>query len=394
MRSKIEREDMDQLLLWVPYRAFMPTPVPLLRRVLANGEMAELIPGREPLAAQLQRIASARLLFIDQSFLNALHGITPYESWTPECVPARTLAEELMAAALRSSARRVLGLTWNDLHWLNVPGNPNCCSPDLAGFARQFHGLVWSFEQWGEAASGVLPILREGWMDQCGSPQENWRTLTAAIAARFDYTFALNPGEIRRVSAQPAWDASVIGAYYSSRAQALESAAQEGLSLAPYRRIANVTDRVLRLRRRLLPRAENRDLPLRRRVMDAVVARSRVNFVCGGGVRYFVRKVLEFAAIGGCMATWPAAGMRHYGFRDGEHLAMCDEPSDFGKTARWLHPRTALRENMGCAAQVMVNAKHTLDVRAAQMLAWLRELAIGREVRGVWHEGEFQLVPA
>jgi hypothetical protein len=385
---------MEPLLLWVPYRAFMPTPVPLLRRMLAGGEISELIPGRESLPSQLQRIAAARLLFVDQSFLNALHGVAPYESWTPDFLPAQTAVQELMAAVQRSSAPRVLGLTWNDLHWLNVPGNPNCCAADLAGFARQFQGLVWSFEQWGDTASGALPILIEPWMEQAGSPRENWRTLTAGIAARFDYTFALNAGEVRRVSAQPAWDASVIGARYSSRALAHDSALSENLSVAPFRRIASLTDRALRLRRRLLPRRGEADLAVRRRVMDSVVVRSRANFVCGGGVRYFVRKYFEFAAVGGCIASWPAAGMRHYGFRDGEHLAVCGEPSDFGKTARWLRPRTALRESMGTAAQAMVNAKHTLDVRAAQMLAWLRELARGRDVRGVWHEGEFQLVAA
>ena len=94
------------------------------------------------------------------------------------------------------------------------------------------------------------------------------------------------------------------------------------------------------------------------------------------------------------MAVWPPPGLRHYGFRDGEHLAVCAGASDFGKTARWLLARPVVRESMGAAAQQLVLAQHTHGVRAAQLLLWLKELAGGRECRGAYHEGTFQLLPA
>lgn len=48
---------MDALLIWVPYRTYMPSPQPLLKRLLAcgAGEIESLIPGDEDRAAQLRR---------------------------------------------------------------------------------------------------------------------------------------------------------------------------------------------------------------------------------------------------------------------------------------------------------------------------------------------------
>ena len=387
---------MDALLLWVPFRAYMPAPAPLLRRLLAagDGEITELVPDADHLPEQLAAIARARVIIVDQSFLNALNGLSPGEGYLPDRQIGKTLAEVVFAAVLDASATRVLGLTFNDLHWLDIPGSPNFVTADLRGFARRFHALIWGFEQWGETARGELPLELEDWMSTAGSPVENWKTLTETIHSRFDYPFAVDPSEVRRVSGSRLWDASVMGALYKSRAEARQSALDAGLSLAPFRRIANVTSRILRLRQRIFRKASAWDLKMRRRTQDFTASRSGVNFVCGGGLRYYVRKFPELAALGSCMAVWPPAGLRHYGFKDGEHLAVCAGPSDFGKTARWLLARPALREAMGAAAQQLILEKHTFEVRAAQLLAWLRELAGGREVRGVYHSGEFQLSAA
>lgn len=382
---------MRRLLLWYPYRSFMPTPVPLLHRMVASGELEELVPGKELLSAQLNRIASAGLLFVDQSFFNALNGGSFSNNWVPEHRTERQVLIDLMGAVMRSSALRVLGLTWNDLHWLNIPGNPSFCAQDLAGFAPQFHGLVWGYEHWGEVASGRLPTLHESWMKSCGSMQENWHTLADSIPSRFDCPFALSDCEIRRSSAIPVWDASVIGARYSSRVLANDSAIREKLCLAPVRALTRNTERALLLRRWLLPKQDAWDLSAKRILMDALVARSRVNFVCGGGPRYFVRKYFEFAGVGACMASWPATGQRHYGLRDGEHLAECSEPSEFGTVAKWLLARSGLRERMGAAARRLVHERHTVESRAAQLREWLNHLARGASASGVWHEGEFRI---
>jgi hypothetical protein len=386
---------MDALLLWVPFRAFMPAPVPLLQRLLAagDGEIASLIPGHESEAAQIAAIAAAQLIIVDQSFLNALNGLVPNEGYLPDKPVVRALAEELFAAVLRCSAVKVLGLTFNDLHWLNIPGNSNFVAADLRSFARHFQALIWGFEQWGETARGELPLRHEDWLAGAGPPVENWNTLTS-IRARFDCPFALHPQEVRRVNRRRHWDVSVMGALYQSRMDARQSALDEHLHLAPFRRVSNLTGRLITVRQRFLKRAATWDLKMRRSTQDFVAAHSGVNFVCGSGVRYYVRKFPEMAAIGSCMAVWPPPGLRHYGFRDGEHLAVCGEPSDFGKTARWLLARPALRERMGAAAQQVVSRQHTVEVRAAQMLSWLRELVRGRDVHGVYHEGEFQLMPA
>ena len=386
---------MDALLLWVPFRAYMPSPVPLLRRLLAagDGEIASLVPNAENLQTQLAAIAAARVIIVDQSFINALNGLEPNEGYIPDTRVSRALAEELFAAVLQCGAAKVLGLTFNDLHWLNIPGSPNFVATDLRGFTSHFQALIWGFEQWGETARGELPVKHEDWMHTAGSPVENWNILSS-VRARFDCPFALDPNEVRRVNGHRLWDASVMGALYKSRAEARQSARDENLSLAPFVRIANLTSRVIRLRQRFFRKAKSWDLILRRRTQDFVASRSGVNFVCGGGVRYYVRKFPELAALGSCMAVWPPAGMRHYGYREGEHLAICAEPSDFGKTARWLLARPALRESMGAAAQQLILAQHTHHTRAAQLLPWVRDLARGRECRGVYHDGEFQLVPA
>ena len=103
---------------------------------------------------------------------------------------------------------------------------------------------------------------------------------------------------------------------------------------------------------------------------------------------------MEMAALGSCMAAWPAGGLAAYGFCAGTHLAVCREPEDFGAEAKWLRSRAAVRSAMGRAAQSLVHARHTVGTRAAQLLAWLRELAAGRMCSGRHEEGEFCLTPA
>ena len=387
---------MKALLLWVPFRTYMPACVPLLRQVLADGagEITELIPDATCLAAQKAAIAAAGLIFVDQSFLNALHGLPPSDVYQPEQPVARGVAEELFDAVLSSSALRVLGLTCNDLHWLDVPGSLNFVASDLSGLAKNFHALVWSFEQWSEVIDGRLPLRHEDWMDTCGSPQANWKALASVIPARFDCPFALSEDEFRQAPARKFWDVSIIGAHYSTRAEALESAKAAGLKIAPYRRVHNVTYKLIQCRKRLQSSKGNWEQRWRRRSMDFVAGRSAVNFACGGGVRYFVRKIPEFAALGCCVAAWPPAGLKHYGFEDGKNIAVCPEPANFGEVARGLLPRKAAREALGRAARELVLAKHTVGVRAAQLTAWLRELSRGRLVRGAFHEGEFQITPA
>ena len=103
---------------------------------------------------------------------------------------------------------------------------------------------------------------------------------------------------------------------------------------------------------------------------------------------------MEMAALGSCMAAWPAGGLRAYGFTGGTHLALCGTPEDFGQEARWLRSRPALRSAMGRAAQALVHAQHTVGTRATQLLSWLRELAAGRMCTGRYEEGKFCIAPA
>lgn len=389
---------MESLLLNAPYQTPVASPRSLLMRLLAygSGEIASLVPGEESMSTQLRRISQAPLIFVDQSFLNALRGFQPIHSYQLLRPPAPSLCADIWEAVLKHPAPRVLGLTYNDLHWLNVqhPGNPSFCSSDLKTFAGHFQALLWPFEQWGEVASGKLRLIEEPWLSISGQPRDNWQALASTIPARFDGTWSVDSAEFRRAGARPVWDASVVGSFYGTREAAYHSAVAAGVGLAPYRKLVTLSRRITRVRRMILRGMPQLDPVLYRGTMDYVVSRSAVNFVCGSGIRYFVRKYLEMSAVGACMVTWPAGGLEHYGFRDGEHLELCQDPSDFGAVARRLRARPQRSLAMGRAVQALVHSRHTTDVRATQLLAWLRKLAGGWVGSGRFHEGEFQFTTA
>jgi|GEM_PF-7129505 len=385
---------MNILFLWHPYQAYMPTAAPVIQRLigLGAGEISAPDVAAEPISTLKEHIAGASVIVVDQSFLNAVNDLAPNYNWSPDRPVRSEAMGEVLEHALNSSAFKVLGLTLNDLHWISTPGNPSFCSSDLKCFCRRFNGLIWGYEHWGQVVSGALPPVDEAWMKTAGPAVENWKTLIDAIPARFDFPWAIDPSEIRTPASRHRWDASVVGAPYESRVEAKKSARAAGLRCAPYDRGVWFLRKRLRIQRIVTRRRDMvRESRLWTNLMERIVTRSRANFVCGGGYRYFVRKHLEMAAVGACMASWPAAGADHYGFADGRNVAGCREPGEFGEVARRLRADPSIAAALGRAAQALVMERHTLGVRAAQLLEWLRILAKGKACSGIHRDGVFSV---
>src|SRR6185295_2582640 len=99
-----------------------------------------------------------------------------------------------------------------------------------------------------------------------------------------------------------------------------------------------------------------------------LVSASRLNFVCGSGYRYPVRKFFEVPAGLSALICYPSTGFSDYGFVDGTN-AVVTMPEDFGRAARLL-----LADGDRCARLAgngfeLARRLHSAERRADDLLA-------------------------
>ena len=268
-----------------------------------------------------------------------------------------------------------------DLHW---PG------PDLERLLPRLSAIAWLFERRPVAREEVPPAYRDPWMEGHADPIENWEKVRSRVATRIELIHTISPYEFRPAAARPLWDVCIAGATYRPRVLADASAREAGLAIAPFRRADSA---ILRATARLpffignfyASRLRNR---VRQASQRLFTARSAINFVCGSGYRYPVRKFFEIPAVRSALLCYPCTGMRDYGFVAGEHYLEV-APEGFGREAKKLLAEPNRRERMIEKAAAMVRRLHSVGRRASDLIECMRRMRAGRLRVARFHEGEF-----
>jgi len=268
-----------------------------------------------------------------------------------------------------------------DLHW---PGL------DLEQLLPKLSGIAWTYERRPVTLPEVPAAYRDAWMAEQSDPIDNWEKVRSRVKTRIELIHSLDNSDFEAKNASPRWDVCIAGDTYMPRVLARRAALECGMKEAPIR----FTDTaILRLTGKLPVLCGNLIASsLRNRLRQAnqrfLTHRSAINFVCGSGYRYPVRKFFEIPAVRSAMLAYPCTGMRDYGFVDGEHYLQI-APEDFGREARKLLANESLRTRLIDNASEMVVRLHSAERRVDDLIECMRRMAAGRLRLASFHDGEF-----
>lgn len=283
----------------------------------------------------------------------------------------------------RSGTRILYIASGWDLHW---PG------PDLDELLQRIHAIAWMFEKKPLALADLPPEYQDSWMEKYSDPLVNWTKVRDRIHVRIELIHSLDEAEFLARPRRRRWDACVAGDAYQTRQIAQTSAARAGLRLAPFRRLdALILMNTLRLSRIVAPAIASR---LRNQLRWAnqrfLVSRSRVNFVCGSGYRYPVRKFLEVPSARSTMVCLPCNGFSDYGFVDGKNVVVA-APQDFGAVAKRLLANDRQRDRLEGDAWNTVRRLHSTRRRVDDLIECMRRISRERLTSAQFIGGEFEI---
>jgi hypothetical protein len=230
------------------------------------------------------------------------------------------------------------------------------------------------------------------WMTSNGHGRGTWDLARETFPVRIEIPFSLTAQELKSVQVTQRWDACVAGAHYATRRIAQREIAAAGLSIAPYKLVNRSVVAATRVLSWITPAATASvaAIRLQQASQEFMVRRSRVNFVCGSGLGYPVRKFFEVPAAGSAMIAYPCSGFADYGFIDGEN-AIVAAPEDAGTVARRIVRDEKMRSGLTRRASEVMQTLHSVDRRAKDFLECLRRFDRGQLKNAQFVDGRFEI---
>lgn len=182
------------------------------------------------------------------------------------------------------------------------------------------------------------------------------------------------------------WDICIPGASYLTRQKAIQSIQKSKLKIAPFRIAMVVKSRIEMIMRSFLNRKQY--ILFGYKLIQFLCASSKISYVDGSALRYFVRKFVEIPMYNTAMLCYPSKDMHDYGFVDGENCVYC-LPDEAGIKAKELiadkNKMKRLREN----ALQNVLKNHTTQVRAQQLIKALQLAAENKLKASYFKDGKY-----
>ncbi len=188
------------------------------------------------------------------------------------------------------------------------------------------------------------------------------------------------------ISRNKRWDVCIPGVSYKTRKIAEESINNTNLKVLPFKKISRVKYYFDVIINKFLPTITRNELGYK--FIRMLSAASRINFICGSGYKYFVRKFLEIPLYNTAMVCYPVKNMEDYGFINGKHAIFCN-PEDVGEVSRNLLKNPKLIDELTRNAYNLVAEKHTVTARATQLIKALELLAEDKLVGSFFKEGAY-----
>lgn len=292
--------------------------------------------------------------------------------------------EEVLEMLLEQAAvpRLYVASGW-DLHW---PG------PEIERILARIDALAWMFEKRPVVLEEVQPQYRDSWMQRHDDPLENWHAVRHTVATRIELIHSLAFDEFYVPPKGKVWDVCIAGVRYSTRQIARQEVSRTDLCVAPYAKADAAATYTMRfLSRFVKPAAASQGwIRWRHQNQRILSSRSRMNFVCGSGLLYPVRKFFEIPAYQSVMVAMPCLGFNDYGFVDGIN-SVATAPEDAGRCLQDLKKNPRLQEQLRTRAFEVVQRLHTAEQRAQHLIECARRLLTGTLKGAQFVEGQFEI---
>lgn len=238
-------------------------------------------------------------------------------------------------------------------------------------------------------------FAREAWLDPAGYSN----TQTDVIDDHFALVpHCLAPNEFATGDTVRRFDVSVLGARYHFRRLAVEFLKDKGIRVCQGDRLQKILGELATrfpFGARISKLNRPPGLELYRWRYRQFILRSNISVTCDGSIGYPVRKFFEIPALGAALVAKFFPSPDALGFRDGETAFVVDEEHldrllDIVDAARRRAPEIERVRRQGTE---MVRELHTAEVRAAQLVALMAEVAGQRPVTTRWVDGRQEIVP-
>jgi glycosyltransferase involved in cell wall biosynthesis len=188
------------------------------------------------------------------------------------------------------------------------------------------------------------------------------------------------------ISCKKKWDVCIPGVSYKTRKIAEESINAANLKILPFKKISKLKYYFDVIVNKFLSTITRNELGYK--FIRRLSASSKINFICGSGYKYFVRKFLEIPLYNTAMICYPVKNMEDYGFVNGKHAIFCN-PEDVGEACVSLLKNPALIDELAKNAYNLIAEKHTVTARATQLIKALEFLAEDKLVESYFKAGEY-----
>ena len=235
-------------------------------------------------------------------------------------------------------------------------------------FFSNVDAIAWPYEKEPVSWEVIPEQYRDEWMNSSvknyDDPKKNWEWLRAVSPVRIEVPYALASHEFLPHQVSYHWDACVAGAPYNTRRMAQNSILEAGLSLAPYHQLDQLFGGIANIDQSW---GKHFHIHLRRMTQKFCVSHSKVNFVCGSGIKYPIFKFFEIPALNSVLLAYPCNGFEDFGFKDGVNCIITT-PEDAGKDANRIINNNNLSESIKQNAMQLMYDQHTICKRVSDFI--------------------------
>ena len=376
--------------------SYVPSNHPYLFQHLSklNEGVKAVDAGRKELVELYSIIDASDLIVLDQTLLNSSdmsskkQGRNHIHMYFPVLKDA-VFYKSLLTYLFDSSKKIIYWASLTDPHGILTVDMAKILTAGISveSMLNRIDGVIW---QCNSATitdlKNVDPLYKEKWFDTAENPSASFATIKRHCRYEIEMIHCIEEQEFH--SRKKKWDIDIPGVQYSTRQMADKSLEETSVTRPVKKNSSYWNGKVnsLILKAGFLP--STMIFRNNYRWMRYFISRSRITFVCGGGLKYFVRKFVEVPAFESVMLAYPPDNIADYGFVDGEHYLKSD-PANIKPIVEMLLDSPAKQEELIHNALLLAKKNHTVQVRCRQLVKGLQLINQDKIDKACFENGKF-----
>ena len=319
---------------------------------------------------ELEKVAN--LIIIDHSiFAASVYSNNAVNLHIPN-FKVQNFYENIWKILIESKKKKIYIASGWDLHWTSLENSYD--------YLSNIDAIAWIYEKNPTNFNNVPTTLRDEWMYRHNCPSVAWKNVRKKIPSRFEMSHFLSG--VKKVKTK-LWDLSVCGVSYAPRQIVMKKIKENPtIKLAPFNLTSNIFDR-------LIPNNMKRlKIKVRQKNQELLMSRSLINFVCGSGYNYPVRKFFEAAEVSSTLLCLPFNGFEDFGFIPNKNCLIVNF-DDLLEQVNDLKRNPSYCEELAKKLQKDIFSLHNIDTQTNNFIKFIKHVADGDEVISEFKSGQY-----